>query len=257
MSTSRPLEVPQLPPQIQAVLDDFLKSAKASFGDRLQSVVLYGSAAEGKLRATSDLNLILILSSFEQAKADTLRQPLRIAQTAIQLRPMFLLSEEISAATRSFAPKFADILRRRVILHGNDPFASIFIPRDSEIRQLRQQLLNLTLRLRAAYVARSLREEQLALVIAGAAGPLRSYSVSLLEWEGHLAASPQQAFEQLGADLGIANWSSTVSAMIAAQESHLTSPGSAAVLFFQLLDFAQRLRARVEALSGEVRRESI
>jgi predicted nucleotidyltransferase len=257
MSTSSPLEVPQLPPQIQAVLDDFLKSAKSSFGDLLQSVILYGSAAEGKLRATSDLNLILVLSSFEQEKADPLRQPLRIAQTAIQLRPMFLLSDEISAAVRSFAPKFADILRRRVILHGNDPFASVSIPRDSEIRQLRQQLLNLTLRLRAAYVARSLREEQLALVIAGAAGPLRSYAASFLELEGRSAASPQQAFERLGVDLGIANWPSTVSATIAAQESRPNSPGSAAVLFFQLLDFAQRLRDRVEALSGEVRRESI
>jgi predicted nucleotidyltransferase len=257
MSASSPLEVPHLPSQIQEVLQHFLDAAKISFGEQLLSVVLYGSAAEGKLRATSDINLILVLASFDQKKADPLRQPLRVAQTAIQLRPMFLLSEEISVATRSFAPKFADILRRRVILYGADPFASTTIPRDSEIRQLRQQLLNLTLRLRAAYVARSLREEQLALVIAGAAGPLRSYSASLLELEGKPADSPQQAFERLGTELGIADWSSTLSAITAAQESRLTSPGAPATLFFQLLDFALRLRARVEALSGEVSRESI
>jgi predicted nucleotidyltransferase len=81
----------------------------------LLSVVLFGSAAEGKLRATSDVNLILVLSAFEQVKVDPLRQPLRIAQAAIKLQPMFLLKAELPRAARSFAPKFADILRRRVI----------------------------------------------------------------------------------------------------------------------------------------------
>jgi predicted nucleotidyltransferase len=242
---------------VQEVLNKFLQSAITSFGDRLQSVVLCGSAAEGKLRLTSDLNLILVLSAFDQEKADPLRQPLRIAQSAVQLRPMFLLQDELPAAVRSFAPKFADILRRRAILHGEDPFAAISIPRDSEIRQLRQQLLNLALRLRAAYVARSLREEQLALVVAGAAGPLRSYSASLLELEGRPAASPQDAFERLGTQLGIPDWTSAISSLTAAQEARLTASGAAAALFFQLLDFVLRLRARVEALSGEVRRESI
>jgi len=69
---------------------------------------------------------------------------------------MFLLNAEIPAAVCSFAPKFADILRRRFILYGEDPFASISIPREAEIRQLKQQLLNMTLRLRSVYVARSL-----------------------------------------------------------------------------------------------------
>jgi predicted nucleotidyltransferase len=257
MSISRPLEAPQLPARVKQVLDDFLQAAKDSFGDQLRSVVLYGSAAEDKLRATSDVNLVLVLSSFEQNKIDPLRQPLRVAQAAIQLRPMFLLSEEIPAATRFFAPKFADILRRRVILHGEDPFAAISIPREAEIRQLKQQLLNFTLRLRAAYVAHSLREEQLTLVAANAAGPLRSYAASLLGLEGHPAGSPQQAFERLGTELAVPDWNAALSAIAAAQEAQLNTPGAAAHLFFQLLDFVGRMHTRVEALSGEVRRESI
>jgi len=64
-------------------------------------------------------------------RTDQLRQPLRIAQAAIQLRPMFVLESEIPGATRSFAPKFADILRRRVILYGDDSFAHISVPRES------------------------------------------------------------------------------------------------------------------------------
>ena len=162
MTTSKPLAEPQLSPEVKMVLSDFLEAARNSFGDQLRSVTLFGSAAEGKLRPTSDVNLVVVLSAFEKTRADQLRQPLRISQAAIQLRPMFVLDSEIPDATHSFAPKFADILRRRVVLYGDDSFSAVSVPRDAEIRQLKQQLLSITLRLRAAYVARSLCEEQLA-----------------------------------------------------------------------------------------------
>jgi predicted nucleotidyltransferase len=257
MTISRPLEAPQLPAQVKQVLDDFLKAARESFGRDLLSVVLYGSAAEGKLRATSDVNIVMVLSSFEQSKVDLFRAPLRLAQSAIQLRPMFLLKEEISQAARSFAPKFADILRRRAILHGDDPFASISIPREVQILELKQQLLNQILRLRASYVSRSLREEQLNMVIASAIGPLRSAAAALLELQGTPAGSSQQALESIGAELALANWPQTLALLSATQESRLPASGQAERLFFEILDLACRLHCRAEATSGEVPRESL
>lgn len=257
MSSSTPLPLPQLPPPIAEVLNRFLQSAREAFGPDLLSVVLFGSAAEGKLRATSDLNLILVLTAFHQAKADLLREPLRVAQTAIELRPMFLLKDEIPHAARSFAPKFADIRRRRAILFGEDPFASLTIPRQAEIRQLRQQLLNLMLRLRAAYVARSLREEQLSLLIAGALGPLRSYAAILLDLEGRPAASPSEALQSIGAELAIPDWPQLSASLAATQETHVSAPGEPPRLFFPLLDLACRMHARSEALPAEVPCESL
>jgi hypothetical protein len=257
MSSSTPLSLPQLPPPLAEVLSAFLQSAKDAFGTDLLSVVLFGSAAEGKLRATSDLNLILVLGSFTQSKADQLRQPLRVAQAAVQLHPMFLLKDEIPQAARSFAPKFADIRRRRAILFGDDPFASLSIARDGEIRQLRQQLLNLILRLRAAYVARSLREEQLSLLIAGALGPLRAYAAALLELEGHPAPSASQALQSLGAELSVPDWPQLSARLAAMQETHVSAPGEAPRLFFPLLDLTCRMHSRAEALSAEVPHESV
>jgi len=170
---------------------------------------------------------------------------------------MFLLKEEIPAAARSFASKFADILRRRVILHGDDPFSSISIPREIQLLELKQQLLNQILRLRASYVSRSLREEQLNLVVASAIGPLRSSAAALLELQGTAAASSQQAFEHIGSDLALANWPQTLASLSAIQESRLAAPGEAPILFFQVLDLACRMHSQAEALSGEVRRESL
>jgi hypothetical protein len=167
------------------------------------------------------------------------------------------LKEESPAAARSFASKFADILRRRVILYGDDPFVAISIPREIQILELKQQLLNQILRLRASYVSRSLREEQLNLVIASAIGPLRSSAAALLELQGRPAGSSHHALELIGGELGLANWPQTMASLTATQESRLAASGEASRLFFQILDLACRLHSRVEVLSGEVHRESL
>src|SRR5437016_4787891 len=219
MALISPRAVPDLLPQVQKVLDEFVLATKQAFSDRLNSIIPFGSAAEAKLRPASDINLLIIVSAFEQSRADQLRQPLRVAESAVQLRPMFLLREEVAIASRVFAPKFADIRRRRVILFGEDPFPSLAIPRDAEIRQLKQQLLNLTLRLRAAYVGRSLREEQLSRFIACTLGPLRALSAALLELESRPPVSPQTAFESLGTELKLPKWSETLALLAAAHES--------------------------------------
>ena len=82
---------------------------------------------------------------------------------------MILLESEIPAAAEAFAEKFSDILRRRRVLHGSDPFAGVSISREAAIGRLRQVCLNMVLRLREQYALRSLREEQAARAVADAA----------------------------------------------------------------------------------------
>jgi hypothetical protein len=114
---------------------------------------------------------------------------------------------------------------------------------------LRQVLLNQTLRLRERYTAVSLREEQLARIIAEAAGPLRAAAATLLDLEGQPAPSPKAALESLAKSLGGANWAQTLELMSTARESGLLSPGVAAPVVFQLMTLAKALRERAETLS--------
>jgi len=239
-----------LPPNVGRVLTGFVDEAGSAFGDDLRSIVLYGSGAEGKLRATSDVNLLLVLSAFDQKKADQLREPLRLAQAAIGLRAMFLLEPEVQPAMEAFAVKFADILRRRRVLYGNDPFAGISISRSDKIVRLKQTLLNLTLRLREAYVARGLREEQLVAMIADMAGPLRSCAATLLELEGRPVASPKESLQQVAASLpdGPAR-EKEISRISEAREKKTLTPGVAAPTFFHLIELARAMWARADALS--------
>src|SRR3989441_11959745 len=129
-----------------------LAAAREAFGDDLVSVVLFGSAAEGALRATSDVNLIVILRAFDRARADAVRDAARVAHAAAGLRAMFLLREEVEQAAAAFAQKFADVRRRHRVLWGEDPFARLAVPRAALAARTNQVLLNLALRLRAQYV---------------------------------------------------------------------------------------------------------
>ena len=235
-----------LPTNVSTALSTFIAAAKKAFGDHLLSVVLYGSGAEGKLRPTSDVNAIVVLSAFDRGLVDQLREPLRLAQAAIKLRVMFLLEDEVKPATQAFAVKFADIARRRLVLYGADPFAAVSVSRDDAIARLKQTLLNLTLRLREAYVARSLREEQLATVIADAAGPLRSCASTLVELEGRAAASPKEALEQIAQSS--ATTAHDVQLITEARQRHALPPGAAAPALFHLIELAPAMWARAAQL---------
>lgn len=239
-----------LPPNVDRVLTEFVAEARDSFGEGLRAVVLFGSGAEGKLRPTSDVNLLVVLSAFDQEKADKLREPFRMAQAAIQLRSMFLLESELQPAMKAFAVKFGDILRRRRVLYGGDPFKGLSVSRDDSIVRLKQTLLNLILRLRELYIERGLREEQLAVVIADMAGPLRSCAATLLELEGTPAQSPKEALQSVAASLTDATISADeISRISEAREKRTLPPGTAAPTFFHLINLAHSMWKRALTLS--------
>ena len=238
-----------LDPAVERGLADFVAAAEAAFGGDLKSVVLFGSAAEDRMRATSDVNLLVVLARFEPGQADRLREPLRLAKAAIDLHPMFLLEPEVSAAAEAFALRFAGIAARHRVLHGADPLAAVVLPRDALIRRLKQVLLNLQIRARERYIALSLREEQLARHIADTAGPLRAAAASLLQLEGRPAAGPKEALEAVARDCTEPALGAALAAMSRAREGGLLDAGTAGPVALQLMRLVTYLRQRTDALA--------
>ena len=237
-----------LPTEVEPSISTYVEAAKAAFESDLLSVVVYGSAAEGRMRATSDVNMLLVLKSFSQARADQMREPMRLAHATVQMNAMFLLDTEISAAMEAFAVKFADIAARHRVLFGSDPFINLDPPRHAVVGRLKQVLLNLQLRLRERYVLVSLREEQLALVIADAAGPLRSSAASLLHLEGQAVLPPKEALEKIVRELGNENLTNALQEVSNAREDRQLSPGKASPTLIGLIEITRLLRERVERL---------
>lgn len=237
-----------LPVQVKQCIDTFVEAAKSAFEADLAAIVLFGSAAEGQLRTTSDVNMLLALKRFDQAHADRLREPMRIAHAAIELNVMFLLETEIAAAAEAFAVKFADIQSRHRVLYGTDPFQHLETPRSALIQRLKQVLLNLQIRLRERYVLISLREEQLAHVIADAAAPLRSSAASLLQLEGHEVLPPKRALEKIGEESGHPRFSEALKQVSVAREQTQLAHGKATPILFTLIELVQIMRDRVDRL---------
>jgi predicted nucleotidyltransferase len=237
-----------LPPQVEESIQELAQAARTAFGENLRSLVLFGSAAEGQMRPTSDVNLIFVLRRFEQKQVDLLRNPLRLAHAAVRASAMFLLEDEIATAMEAFAVKFSDIGRRRRVLHGEDVFARLAPSRAALIQRTQQVLLNLALRLRNHYVLASLREERLAQAVADAAGPLRAAAATLLELEGQPVLSPKESLVAVVRRLDEPGWDEVLSGISEARQGGALPPGAGGRLLFRLIELAGKMEARVAAL---------
>ncbi|HEX4859207.1 MAG TPA: nucleotidyltransferase domain-containing protein [Usitatibacteraceae bacterium] len=238
-----------LPPDVERLLQQFCDATRAAFGEDLLSIVLFGSAAEGRMRATSDVNVIVVVAKFDKDAADRLRDALRFARAAIDLNPMFVLESEIGAAMESFSVKFADIAHRHRVLFGKNPFADIVLPREALVLRLKQVLLNMQIRARERYIVLSLREEQLVRYLAESAGPLRAAAASLLQLEGTPAESPKAALERVVGDFADPALQQVLVALSTARETQALEPGTAAPVAIAVMRLIGRLRERVEKLA--------
>jgi predicted nucleotidyltransferase len=237
-----------LPESIRRNLETFAASAREACGPDLLSLVLFGSAAEGRLRPSSDVNLILVLKRFDPGKIDTLRESLRLAHAAIRLEAMFLLESEIPAASEAFAVKFADIQDRHRVIYGPDPFAGLEVSREATLRRLQQVLVNLTLRLRERYALVSLREEKLVPVIADAAGPIRAAAATLSKLEGKAGVHPKEALQELAGRLRSGAWDKALGNMSAAREELDLPPGEPGATVLDLLDLLQAMQGHARGI---------
>jgi predicted nucleotidyltransferase len=242
---SETAKAPELPGAVEQALDAFVEALRETFGERLVSVTLFGSAAEGRLRAASDVNVAVVTRTLTRDDAVRLRGPLAMARAAVDLRAMLLRADEVPAAAEAFAAKFADIRRRRFVLAGEDVLGSVVVPRAAEILRVKQVLLNLVLRTRTAY-AEAVREPDLEHRLSDLAGPLRACAAALLDLEGTPAPDARTALEQVAA--ADARFAAAVDAMIAVRRGAEAEPSAAAGTLFTLLDLAEAMRARAEVL---------
>jgi hypothetical protein len=243
-----PISLPEnLPPEVRDWLNWVSAAMIRSFADDLEALVLFGSAAQGQMRASSDVNLLVVLRRFDAARADGVSEIIQNAAAAVELHPMFVLTTELQLAAESFAVKFDDILHRRLLLYGTDPFGAMVIPRSLLVHRLQQVLLNLALRLRATYILNHAREERLAVEIADAAAPLRRCAHAILELRGSAQESAKAALVVLASELGD-DWTADLQNLSKAREDLRLPAGSAGPLVLRLA----RLAEAMQRLTGEI-----
>lgn len=233
-----------VPDTVKQTLGTFVPALRKALGPSLQSVVLFGSAAEGRMRPHSDVNLMIVLEQADPEALQRLSMDYRAAHAAARVSCMFIRRDEVPAALKSFAVKFEDIAHRRQILLGSDPFAGLALAPEDVRRRVREDLLNLSLRLRERYAFHSATMEQYETVILEASSAVRAAAVALLTLGGGPRLPPREALEEL-VKAGDPAWRETLAQMSAVRQAQLVSRATLGRTVVELGAIVEWMRRRI------------
>jgi predicted nucleotidyltransferase len=135
------------------LLRDLVEDLKEAMGDRLRSIVLYGSAARGDFqKATSDFNLLVVLDDLEPSTLDDLSPVITGWVRKKQPFPRFFTPELINDSTDVFPIEFLEIRTHHVNLFGPDPVEGIVVQTDRLRLWCERELREKMMRLREGYM---------------------------------------------------------------------------------------------------------
>ncbi len=135
--------------QIEKQLQDLVLKAKAALGDKLSSILLYGSAARHEFDAGhSDLNILILTTDLN---LNTLKAaaPLLIWWVeAGNPQPLLFTLDEFRRSTDAFPIEITDIQECHRILHGTSPLEGLLVDHTHHRAQLEHEMRSKLLRLR-------------------------------------------------------------------------------------------------------------
>src|SRR6185436_4552169 len=137
----------------QEALNGLIQDLRATHGDNLASVVLYGSAAAGDhVELRSDYNLLISLHRITPADLRQAQAPMREWQRLGHPLPVYFTVEELSDAADVFPIEFHQMANARVVLYGRDPFEFVKLS-DANLRhQTEYELRSKLMQLRRLYI---------------------------------------------------------------------------------------------------------
>lgn len=142
-----------LPDETQNLLRAYTKEVKTAFGDRLEGLLIYGSAVRGEfLPGRSNLNLMFLITAYD-AEILNLYAPLHRRWSKEQVVvPLFLTEKELIRSSSVFPLEFLEIQEHHRVLGGRDPFVGFHVNTDRLKNEVVQGLAAHALRLRQRYV---------------------------------------------------------------------------------------------------------
>ena len=130
-------------------LDDLVTQLRAAYGARLDSVVLFGSAAAGEhIPKRSDYNVLLLLKEIDASALASASAVARAWSDAGNPPPMTMTVDEWRGSADVFPMEYADILERHKVLFGTPPFDGITVSKQDLRLQLEHQAMGKLLQLR-------------------------------------------------------------------------------------------------------------
>ena len=148
---------------VQEALSGLIDDLRATHGDNLACVVLYGSAAAGDhIELRSDYNLLIALNRITPEDLRVAQAPMREWQRLGHPLPVYFTVEELSDAGDVFPIEFHQMAKARIVLYGKDPFEFVQLS-DANLRhQTEYELRSKLIQLRRLYIPASVSIEKLS-----------------------------------------------------------------------------------------------
>jgi hypothetical protein len=174
--------------------DQFLQDLKSLLGDELSAAVLYGRAAEDVAADGGDVNVLVVMKRVELASLARLDAAVRRARKRNVL-PVFWSEEELRGSADVFPVEFLDILKRRKVLYGPDPFEGLSVDTRNLRHQVEFEFRSKLLRLRAEWPEARGSTARLAELLGRAAASFRAL------FPHARAVAPEKVREEWGAPI--------------------------------------------------------
>ena len=139
---------------IREALNGLVEDLKATHGDNLASIVLYGSAAAGdQIELRSDYNLLIALNRITPEDLRLAQPPIREWQRLGHPLPVYFTVEELSDAADVFPIEFYQMANARIVLYGKDPFELVQLSDENLRHQTEYELRSKLIQLRRLYLS--------------------------------------------------------------------------------------------------------
>lgn len=147
----------------QEAFNHLVADLRATHGDNLASVLLYGSAVVGdRIEPGADYNLLVALNRITPEDLRLAQAPVREWQRLGHPLPVYFTFTELRDAADVFPIEFHKMERARLILFGRDPFETLRIS-DANLRhQTEYELRSKLIQLRRLYIPASASVEKLS-----------------------------------------------------------------------------------------------
>ena len=149
-------------PAVQQALSGLVEDLRATHGENLASVVLYGSAAAGDhIELQSDYNLLIALKRITPEDLRLAQAPMREWQRLGHPLPIYFTVEELADAGDVFPIEFHQMAKARIVLYGHDPFEFVELSNENLRHQAEYELRSKLIQLRRHYIRASISLDKL------------------------------------------------------------------------------------------------
>ncbi len=179
--------------------EQLVEQLKPALGDRLRSIVLYGSATSGDfLPGVSTYNLLVVAERFDVPALNSLATTVYRWVRDGNRPPLLFTPEQLQTSADAFPIELLDIQDSRQVLFGSDPVAGLSISPEHLRLQLEREFKGKLLALREGYLMTGGRPKRVAaLLVSSLSGMLVVFRAALRLFRPSVPASKLDALRLL------------------------------------------------------------